>query len=90
MPKLCIWRVISGADKVLDPVLKLATQTRRHGIPKPIPELPKSMPQPQRRITPVLPRKGQGRAGVRRKITGPRLQPIPIPQPKHLSPPVVP
>ena len=51
-------------DKVVDPALKPETQVRREGIPKPIPVIPKSMPESQWIIPPVLPRKGQGRAGA--------------------------
>ena len=59
----------NGADKEVDPALKHETQARRGEIPKPIPLRPKSVLQPQGIITPLLPRKGEGRAGVRRKIT---------------------
>ena len=74
----------------MDPALKLETQARREGIPKPIPVIPESMSQPQRIMPPVLSRKGQGRAGTRRKIIGPKLQPIPQPQPSPAPPPIAP
>ena len=65
------------ADKIVYPALKPKTQARREGIPKPIPLIPKSVSQPQRIIQPVPPRKGQGRAGARRKIIKHKLQPTP-------------
>ena len=60
---------VHKADKVVDPALKPETQARRDGIPKPIPVIPKSVPQPQRLIPTVLPRKGKGRLDARRKTS---------------------
>ena len=75
---------VHGADKVMDPVLKTKTQARREGIPKPISIIPQSVSQPQRIITPVLPRERLGRAGV-----SPKFQPLPQPQPGSAPPPTV-
>ena len=64
MPKVC------GTDKVVDPAFQPEIQARRKEIPKAIPVIPKSVFQPQTIIQPALSRKGQGRVGARRKITG--------------------
>ena len=72
---------VHGADKVEDLMHMPDTQARREGIPKPIQVDPKFISQPHRRVPPFLP-KGQGRAGGRRNIIGPRLQPIPHPKSK--------
>ena len=48
------------------------------------------MSQPQPIASSVQLRKEQGRAGARRKITGPKSQPIPQPQPMPTSLPTVP
>ena len=41
-------------------------------------------------MPPVLPSKGQGRAGTRRKIIRPKLQLVPQPQLSPALPPIVP
>ena len=69
------------ADKVVGPALKAETQARAEGITKPILVIAKSVPQPQKVIPPVLPRKGQGKTGARGKIIRPKSQPTPQPQP---------
>ena len=51
------------------------TKARREGIPKALLVIPKSVSQPQRLIPTVQPRKGQGRAGARRKTIG-QLSPV--------------
>ena len=65
---------IHETDKVVNLALKPELQARKKGTPKPIPVVPKSVVQLQSKMPPVLSRKGQGIAGARRKITGPRLQ----------------
>ena len=76
-----VWRV----DKAVNPLLKCETQVKGEGIPNPIPVIPDSS-KPQRIIQPSLPRKGQGRAGVRGKLVAPKVQPIWQPQPKNTTP----
>ena len=80
---------VLGPDKVVDAALKPGTQVRGEGIPKSIPVVPKSVSQSQRIIPPVLPRKGQGRAGARRKTIGPKLLPMLDQQSSPASPPIV-
>ena len=54
---------VHGLDKTTDP--KSGIQVKRKGIPKATPVELKCVPQPGKR---------QRRAGIRRKITGPRPQ----------------
>ena len=60
---------VHGVDKVVDPALKPETQAKREEVPKPKEVEPKYMSQHQRRVSPVIPRKEQGRTDARRKIT---------------------
>ena len=76
---------VHWVDKVVNPALKPKTQARREWISKPLQVEPNFMPQPQGRVPQVLPRKGQGRVDDRRKVIGPRLQPIPQPQSEPAS-----
>ena len=68
---------VPEADNLVDPALKPKTQARREGIPKSTPVIPKSVIQPQRIIPLILPRKGWGSAGARRKTIRPKLQSTP-------------
>ena len=81
---------VHGGDKLVDPALKPMIPAKREGIPKTIPVMPKLVALPQMILPPLLPRKGQGRAGARRKTIGPRLKPIPQLQPSYGTPPLVP
>ena len=63
---------VHGADKFVNPSLKRKTWVKREGIIKPITMIPKSMPQQQKTILLRIHRKSEGRAGVRRKIVGPK------------------
>ena len=73
MPKMC------AADKVVAPKHRPETQTKREGIPKPVPVVPQ-ISVPSLKDNPIIPtRKEQGRAGAGNKITRPKSQPIPWP-----------
>ena len=54
------------------PRLEPEKQVNTEALSKPTPVEPKLVPQTQMTVPSVQPRKGQGRAGIRRKIIGPK------------------
>ena len=72
---------VHGTDTVVDQALKSETHDQRKEVPMLILVILKFMLQPQRIAPPALHTKGHGRAGNRRKIIRPKLQPIPQSQP---------
>ena len=69
---------VHEGDKVMDPILMPETQSSRERITDPYQKHLNKCPCHKGSS---LPRKGQGRAGVGRNITIPRLQPTQQPQP---------
>ena len=62
---------VHRVDKVVYPAFKHENQARRERISKPIQVESKIMSQPQRRVPPVIPRKGKGRAGAGGNLLNP-------------------
>ena len=80
---------IDRADKVVNPSLKPETEVKREGIPKATLMIIQSIPKLEETFPSKIPRRGLGRAGVRRKIVAPEIQPIPQLKVKNISLPRV-